>query len=106
MKSKLTALVTIFTFALLPALFVPQSSYAQKKTVSTKKQNKKNKDSKGRAEEKEKGMKEVEKELTKRHMKLQEKETRKRMKRNKRKSTRIKKGKRDEGFFRRLFRKK
>lgn len=106
MKTRLIAFLTIFSLALLPALMVPQTSYAQKKTVSTKKQNKKNKDAKGRAEEKEAGMKDVEKELNKRHMRIQEKETRKRIKRNKKKSMRLKKGKREEGFFRRLFRKK
>ena len=105
MKSKLFTLLTIFSFALLPALLVPQTSYGQKKPVSTEKANKKNKDKKGREEDKKADLKEVEKELSKHHKRLQAKNTRKMMKQSKKKSKRLKANKK-EPFFKRLFRKK
>lgn len=106
MKSRIILYITACFLFLLPATLISTPVHAQKeKTVSTKKQNKKNRDTKGRAEEKEKGMKDVEKELTKRHMKLQDKATKKRMKQTKKKSKRLKSNKK-EPFFKRWFRKK
>lgn len=106
MKSKLLIYITACFLVLLPATLVPQKSYAQEeKVVSTKKQNKKNRDTKGNAEEKKSQMKDVSKELSKKHMKIQSKETKKRMKQTKKKSKRLKANKK-EPFFKRWFRKK
>ena len=105
MKAKLFVYITACFLVLLPATLIPQKSYAQKeKTVSTKKQNKKNMDTKGTEEDKKKQMKQVEKEVTKRHMRLQSKETKKRMKQTKKKSERLK-GNKKEPFFKKWFRK-
>lgn len=91
---------------LLPVLVIPNQSFGQKeKTVSIKKQNKKNRDVKGRDEEKKEQMRQVEGELTKRHIRLQDKATRKRMKQTKKKSKRLKSNKK-EPFFKRWFRKR
>ncbi|MBL4703184.1 MAG: hypothetical protein JKY54_01600 [Flavobacteriales bacterium] len=107
MKSKIIIYITACFLVLLPAMMVPPQAYAQKekKTVSIKKQNKKNMDTKGTEEDKKKQMKEVTKEVTKRHMKLQDKATKKRMKQTKKKSERLKANKK-EPFFKRWFRKR
>jgi len=106
MRSKYIFYITLILLTLLSSAAVPNQSYAQKaKKVSIKKQNKKNRDVKGREEETEDQMKQVEDELTKRHLKLQDKATRKRMKQTKKKSKRLKANKKDP-FYKRWFRKK
>tara|TARA_B110000438_G_scaffold285222_1_gene315061 strand:+ start:599 stop:907 length:309 start_codon:yes stop_codon:yes gene_type:complete len=54
-------------------------------------------------EQKEKDQKSAEKQLLKEHKKLQDKSTRKMMKKSNKKSKRIKKGKRSESFWKKLF---
>ena len=56
-------------------------------------------------EQKIKDQKDAEKDLLKGHKKLQDKSTRKMMKKSNKKSKRIKKGKRSESFWKKLFRK-
>lgn len=90
---------------LLPTFIVGTNVAHAQKTVSTKKQNKKNRDTKGREEEKKADMKSVEKELTKKHMKIQAKQTKKMMKKSAKKSKRLKAGKKQEPFYKRWFRK-
>ena len=105
MRPKLLLYIIALILFLLPICVAPSPVYGQKsKTVSVKKQNKKNRDVKGTAEDKQAQMKQVEDELTKKHMRIQDKATRKRMKKTKKKSKRLKSNKK-EPFFKKWFRK-
>ncbi|MDC3338125.1 hypothetical protein OAW23_09650 [Flavobacteriales bacterium] len=105
MRRKLLLYIIAVFLYLLPNSIIPSPVYGQKsKVVSVKKQNRKNRDVKGTAEDKQAQMKAVEDELTKKHMRIQDKATRKRMKRTKKKSKRLKSNKKDP-FFKKWFRK-